>query len=107
MPADPKPGPFAIGSTLWPGLSKLAEEAGEVVQVIGKLMGTGGAVMHWDGSNLAARLEDEVADLSAAMTFVIRHCRLDVEAIDQRAVAKLQLFDEWHKEGDPLEAPDA
>lgn len=25
--------PFSIGATVWPGLSKLIEEAGEVVQV--------------------------------------------------------------------------
>lgn len=39
---------FAIGSPVWPGLSKLAEEAGETLQVVGKLMGTGGESAHWD-----------------------------------------------------------
>lgn len=32
-------GDFSIGGTLWPGLSKLIEECGEVLQVGGKLIG--------------------------------------------------------------------
>jgi hypothetical protein len=36
------PYPFAIGSDAWPGTSKLLEEQGELVQVLGKLMATGG-----------------------------------------------------------------
>ena len=54
---------FAIGALVWPGISKLLEEAGEVVQVGGKLLGTDGAEGHWDGSNLRTRLEDEIAEL--------------------------------------------
>ena len=40
---------FAIGDKKWPGISKLVEEAGEVTQVAGKLMGSGGDILHWDG----------------------------------------------------------
>ena len=36
--AQPTAGPYSIGSDVWPGLSKLAEESGEVVQVIGKIV---------------------------------------------------------------------
>lgn len=59
------PGPFAIGGNVWPGVSKLIEEAGEVIQVCGKLIQTSGAHQHRDGSNLKERLEDEIADLMA------------------------------------------
>jgi NTP pyrophosphatase (non-canonical NTP hydrolase) len=88
--------PFSIGSHVWPGLSKLAEEAGEVMQVVGKLMGTGGAHEHWDGTNLKSRLADELADLSAAIGFVIDTCDLPAEQIEARMREKRAMFDRWH-----------
>lgn len=90
-------GEFSIGSNVLPGLSKLAEEAGEVVQVVGKIMGAGGLVMHWDGSDLAERLEDEMADLWAALVFVRDTNNLNSERISLRVVEKLRLFSQWHK----------
>jgi NTP pyrophosphatase (non-canonical NTP hydrolase) len=62
--------PYAIGSETWPGLSKLVEECGEVLQVAGKLMGTGGQVEHWDGTDLRERMTEELADLLAAIDFL-------------------------------------
>lgn len=88
---------FSIGSSAWPGVSKLIEEAGEVVQVCGKLLGANGAVDHWDGTNLRARLEEELADLQAAIHFVTRHCGLSDDRIRDRAERKLALFEEWHR----------
>jgi NTP pyrophosphatase (non-canonical NTP hydrolase) len=88
--------PFSIGADVWPGLAKLMEECGEVVQVGGKLQGTGGAIHHWDGTNLKERLEDEMGDAQGAMMFVIAHCNLDGQRINRRAIAKLTQFDEWH-----------
>jgi len=83
---------------MWPGISKLIEEAGEVQQVCGKLLGTGGAEEHWDGSNLRTRLEDEIADLTAACAFVRIHNKLDIDRIEARAKEKLRLFKQWHEE---------
>ena len=88
--------PFAIGSKLWAGLSKLIEEAGEVQQVCGKILGTGGNLEHWDGSNLRERLEEEIADLTAACIFVGQTNHLDMAGIEKRAREKLALFEEWH-----------
>lgn len=34
-------GPFSIGSTTWPGVSRVLEELGELGQVLGKLIGSG------------------------------------------------------------------
>jgi NTP pyrophosphatase (non-canonical NTP hydrolase) len=87
---------FAFGAERWPGVAKLGEEAGEVVQVIGKLMMTYGAPAHWDGSDLRQRLQEEVADLSAAIDFVIMHCGLDEAAIVARSAEKLAKFERWH-----------
>jgi NTP pyrophosphatase (non-canonical NTP hydrolase) len=90
---------FAIGDKEWPGISKLIEEAGEVQQVCGKLMGTRGAENHWDGTNLKVRLEQEIADLMAACNFVVTHCGLDPVAVSKRITDKVGTFDNWHESG--------
>jgi NTP pyrophosphatase (non-canonical NTP hydrolase) len=76
--------PFSIGSDIWPGLSKLIEECGEVTQVVGKIIGAHPNVDHWDGTNLRERLQEELADLSAAICFVKLHCWLAEDVIEQR-----------------------
>jgi NTP pyrophosphatase (non-canonical NTP hydrolase) len=87
---------FSIGSKRWPGISKLIEECGEVVQVCGKLMRLRGELAHWDGTNLRERLQDELGDLLAAISFVIHFCDLDDTAIQKRAYKKRALFEHWH-----------
>jgi hypothetical protein len=96
--------PFSIGAAVWPGVSKLIEEAGEVQQVCGKLLGTGGTRMHWDGSDLRVRLEEELSDLAAAGEFVIETNGLDRTRISKRAKEKLALFRKWHEDQVPLPA---
>lgn len=94
--------PFAIGSDLWPGLSKLTEEAGEVCQVVGKILATGGDSEHWDGTDLSERLTDELADLIAAIAFVMcNNPQLDRERYVERCAEKLHIFNEWHKTQSP------
>lgn len=97
---------YSIGSDTWPGLSKLAEEAGEVLQVVGKLIGSGGVEDHWDGSNLRARLIEEIGDLSAALRFVVEENDLDVDAVEARHQLKLALFRQWHDDAAPPPHPD-
>jgi NTP pyrophosphatase (non-canonical NTP hydrolase) len=91
-------GPYSIGSTTWPGLSKVVEEAGELLQVAGKLVATGGERRHWDGGDLKARLEEELADLAAAMEFFADVNGLDAVTIQTRMVEKRKRFFEWHSE---------
>lgn len=91
------PDMFAIGSPKWNGISKLDEEAGEVVQVIGKLMGTGGERMHWDGSDLRQRLIEEIGDVLAACEFVAITNDLETD-VEIRRDAKLKLFFKWNAE---------
>jgi NTP pyrophosphatase (non-canonical NTP hydrolase) len=90
-------GDFSIGGDLWPGLSKLAEECGEVLQVVGKLIGSRGREEHWDGTDLRLRLESELADLLAAIAFVVSNNELDHGAICRREIEKFLLFEKWHK----------
>lgn len=89
--------PFAFGSDIYPGLAKLIEEAGEVQQVAGKLVMTGGRAEHWDGTDLRARLQEEIADLMAACRFVAEACGFDAVAVSDRAEQKLAQFRGWHQ----------
>ena len=89
---------YAIGSNVWPGMSKLIEEMGELQQVLGKLIAIGGASTHWDGSNLVDRVEEEVGDVMAALTFFIEQNHLSSSAINERVMLKLDLFRTWHSE---------
>lgn len=93
-----KSGPYSIGSDHWPGISKLTEEAGEVLQVCGKLLGTGGEIRHWDGSDLRRNLEDEMADVIAACQFVMDANGLDVTYVYDRVHKKLNTFRAWHRQ---------
>jgi NTP pyrophosphatase (non-canonical NTP hydrolase) len=90
-------GDFSIGGQVWPGISKLIEECGEVIQVAGKLLGSRGEPKHWDGSDLQERMQEELGDLLAAASFVIQRNGLDAEAIESRRIQKLATFERWHR----------
>lgn len=93
---------FGFGAPKWPGIAKLVEECGEVLQVCGKLMMTDGErVEHWDGSNLRVRLIEELADVSAATQFVWNMVLDDKERerFSRRFKEKLSLFNKWHRDG--------
>lgn len=78
------------------GLSKLIEECGEVLQIAGKLLAYPDG-QHPDGNgNLHERLEQELADLSAAAAFVVQTHNLNGKAIGDRAALKLHRFQVWH-----------
>ena len=97
--ANDNEGPFSIGQNIWPGLSKIVEEAGEVLEVIGKLIATGGRSDHWSGRDLCHDLTEELGDLMAAVTFVLQHNpTLDLERVEQRCYDKWALFEQWHGE---------
>ena len=99
-----KPGQNSLGSDMWPGLSKLAEEAGEVLQVIGKIMGAHGRQTYYDGSNLRERLLEEGADLMAALVFVIERNTSGEDSqefltFEERVEMKLKKFILWAEQG--------
>jgi len=94
-------GEFSIGGQIWPGTSKLLEESGELVQVLGKLIGSHGDPAHYDGTDLNKRAAEEIADVLAAIEFW-REQNSNAEAdafIEARRVAKLDLFRQWHRDG--------
>ena len=72
------------------------EESGEVLEVCGKLMGSGGPD-HWTG-DLKPRLESELGDLLAAVDFVLAvNPQLDSDVVENRRREKLSLFHRWHR----------
>jgi NTP pyrophosphatase (non-canonical NTP hydrolase) len=98
---------FAIGDEEWTGLSKLLEEAGEVIQIGGKLMGSRGSTNHWSG-DIRTRLIDEIADLMGAITFFYEKNFSDDElySMSARAKEKLDMFYEWHETNPTLPKSD-
>lgn len=84
----------SIGSSNLPGISKLSEECAELITVISKMWGSGGT-QHWQG-DLKPQLEDEIADVLAAIDFVSTYCDLDRLKIQVRSGKKLLIFKEWH-----------
>jgi non-ribosomal peptide synthetase component F len=96
-------GDYSIGSENWPGLAKVMEECGEVIQVAGKIIAADGRAIRWNmdetadsPSPLTERLADEVADTHAALLFLIETNHLDTDRINARANRKLAMFRQWH-----------
>jgi NTP pyrophosphatase (non-canonical NTP hydrolase) len=91
---------FAIGDKEWPGISKLTEEAGEVLQIVGKLMGTGGNAAHWNVPDLRQALINELGDLQAAIALVVGLNFNDEERkfLKERADQKLAIFLGWYRD---------
>jgi len=80
------------------GLSKLIEECGEVLQISGKLLAYPSGEHPDNAGNLFERLEYELADLSAAIDFVISARRLDGLSIEAMKQEKLAIFHKWHSD---------
>lgn len=79
------------------GRSKLTEECGELIQVLGKIDAYG-VGKHPDGlKNLGERLVDEIADVEAAIAFVKYKMKLDGKKIKKRKQVKLELYHKWDR----------
>ena len=91
-------GDFSIGSKLWPGVSKVIEEMGELQQVLGKLIAVAGETKHWDG-DLRPRLIEEIGDLRAALVFFQAENFTPDESqqVVERTEKKIALFRKWHR----------
>lgn len=78
------------------GLAKLAEELGELQQVVGKMLAYGSGEHPDGGPPLLQRLEDEAADVTAALAFVSQTHAMNTERVKHRAAMKLSWFQAWH-----------
>jgi NTP pyrophosphatase (non-canonical NTP hydrolase) len=91
-------GDYSIGSAKWPGLAKLMEECGEVIQAGAKIIAVNGADVHWQNDlSLTGQLEDEIADVAAAIAFITEtNPGFNIGRINARAARKISLFRSWH-----------
>lgn len=87
------------------GLAKLVEELGELAQVAGKMiqypeLQLDDSQNHPDGTNLRARLVEEMGDVLGAIDFVVEKLRLGPGGleVEARAKRKLNLFRQWDAE---------
>jgi len=80
----------------WSGISKLIEECSELVVVCGKLIQSRGERKHWSG-DLVDMMHDEIADVLAAIEWVVEHAMLDRDRIKARRNEKLLKYREWHE----------
>lgn len=87
-------GPFQIGSHVHPGAAKIVEEAGEVMQLIGKLMAFPNGD-YPDGTDVLAELTDELGDLKAAIDYFCEHAEIENKVATRRH-AKIMRFRGWH-----------
>lgn len=92
---NPRTSTYTMACPVWPGMAKLVEESGEVGQICGKIMAVFGSTTYYDGTDLKAELEKELADLQAAITFLITEKSLDVAAIENRKQEKLLKYYHW------------
>lgn len=92
-------GDYSIGSAKWPGLAKIMEECGEVIQVGAKIIAANGEDIHWQNDlSLTGQLADEIADVTAAIVFITENNpQLNTDQITARASRKLKIFREWHE----------
>ena len=93
---------FDIGGMgKYPGLLKFVEEAGEALEIAGKIMADPSG-NHWaerdDGRTpLKDRLEEEISDVSAAIMY-LKTFSLDKVFIDIRTMEKYKKYLNWHNE---------
>jgi hypothetical protein len=91
--------PLSIGSDIWPGAHKLAEECAELQQVLAKL-GAFPDGDHPDGTDLRIRLHHELGDVQAALEYFIWANPLEIDRIPlrMRREGKVDRFMRWHRE---------
>jgi NTP pyrophosphatase (non-canonical NTP hydrolase) len=79
------------------GLTKLVEELGELQQITAKKMAYFDTDEHPDGKgSMKLRLEEEMADVLAAIMFVQCVNGLDGDFINERYQKKFNRFMDWH-----------
>ncbi len=94
---DPQTAPYQLKCPDWPGMAKVIEESGELGQVFGKIQSAGGATVYpWGNVDLKDKTVEEVADLLAALTFMVKKSpHINEAAVSERMAKKFKLFEAW------------
>ena len=91
--ASDHPVPYGIGSDTWPGLSRLAADAAQVVKVACTIIGTGNDT-HEDEAVQRESLQEQLGDLRAAIDYVIGKNALDWGAVNKRRDRKRTQYEQ-------------
>jgi hypothetical protein len=105
--ASERPGPSTIGSDTWPGLSRLAAQAANVLEVSDKITSSGsgsgggsggdsGSGSHEDNdtwTSLRESMQNELGCLRAAIDYVIGQNGLDWEAVNRQRDRNRALYE--------------
>jgi NTP pyrophosphatase (non-canonical NTP hydrolase) len=88
---------YSFGNPLLPGLAKLMEECGELVQILAKKMAYP-LEPHPDGQDTDARIVEEMGDVLAGITFYgsLNLTKEQQDAVEARRDKKVELFRSWH-----------
>ena len=96
---DPVSADSSAQAIHWRGIGKLAEECGEVLQVVGKAIAFPNDD-HPDGNGpVRARFIEELAYLYAALDYFCKANHLPDEPIARRRQQKLEQFHRWGLSG--------
>jgi len=99
--ASDQPVPYGIGSETWPGLSRLAADAAQVVRVACTIIGTGNDT-HQDAAVQRESLQEQLGDLRAAIDYVIGKNALDWGAVNKRRDRKRTQYERGIDEAQQL-----
>lgn len=80
------------------GLTKLVEECAELSQIAAKKMAYLDVDIHPDGNNMKDKLEEEIADVLAAISFVTNKFDLNSDFIETRKKIKISKYEKWDNE---------
>jgi len=95
-----QPVPYGIGSETWPGLSRLAADAAQVVKVAAAIIGTGNDTDQ-DAAVQREALQQELGDLRAAIDYVIGKNALDWATVNRRRDRKRSQYERGIDEHQP------
>lgn len=86
------PGPENADCPAWPGISRLAAQAAQVLEMSGKIVGSD-ADGDGDRASLRDSMQDELGGLRAAIDYVIGRNGLDWNAINRERDRKRALYE--------------
>ena len=80
------------------GANKVQEECGELLQALAKREAAGPGRRHWDGSLVDLRVEEEMADVLAAIQYAAERMGLNQKLIAARMEKKYALYCKWERD---------
>ena len=80
------------------GANKVQEECGELLQALAKREAVGPGKRHWDGSLVDRRVEEEMADVLAAIQYAAERMGLNQKLIAARMEKKYALYCKWERD---------